>query len=85
MQTVFPEDKPLWEFQLYEDYTETTSMVFMKMHHSFTDGIGFVCLMSCLNDEQFKTKGPKIIKEPSFFQHIVLSIIMRRCSFIILG
>jgi len=39
-------DKPLWEMHFYENYTAETSILFMRMHHSFTDGVGYVSMMS---------------------------------------
>jgi len=41
-----PKDKPQWEMHLCEDYSKDTSVLFMRMHHSFTDGVGYVSMMS---------------------------------------
>jgi len=42
MQSNIDIHKPQWEFQVLEDYSEKSSVVFIKMHHTFTDGVGFV-------------------------------------------
>ena len=39
-------NRPLWEIRILENYTETTSIVMTRLHHSFTDGLGFVSLIS---------------------------------------
>lgn len=67
--------RPLWEFHLCENYTKDTSIVFVKMHHALSDGVGFVCLMSLLNDDQFKVKSNKNIKPPTFLQSILLYLL----------
>lgn len=63
--------KPLWEFRLVENYANGKSVVFYKVHHSFMDGVGFVSLMSTLNDEQFTTRLPKNIEKPGLIQSII--------------
>ena len=66
--------KPLWEFRVIENYTETTSMITFRMHHGFIDAVGFVSVMSALDDKQFSTKMDKKIKKLSLFQEIVSAI-----------
>ena len=75
MQEYMDYSKPLWEFHLVESYTEDLSVVIFRMHHSFSDGVGFVSLMSCINDDQFKTKINKAFKEPSLWLKIIVTII----------
>jgi len=58
--------KPLWEFDLLEDFSDDLSLVFGKMHHSFTDGIGFSSMMSLLNDEDKRFKMDKKFPEASW-------------------
>ena len=55
--------KPLWEFHILEDYSKDESLVIVKMHHSFTDGVGFVSIMCLMNDEENRFKMPKMFKE----------------------
>jgi hypothetical protein len=72
MEQRMDRSKPLWDFHLVQNYTKDTSVLFLRMHHSFTDGVGYVCLMSFLNDEKFNTKTAKKIPEPTFFQNALL-------------
>ena len=58
---------PPWEFYLIEDYSQKSSMLITRMHHSFTDGAGFVSLMSFLNDEKFIAKNTKSIPKYGIF------------------
>ena len=67
-------DKPLWEFHVIEDYTKDTSMVLARFHHSFTDGIGFISLMSWLNDNKYNIKNTKVIPKLSLVQNILLTL-----------
>lgn len=67
-------NKPLWEFHLIENYSDKTSMVVIKMHHAFTDGIGYASLMSFINDSQFATTGSKPFPKPTLIQKIVLNL-----------
>ena len=69
-----PVDKPLWEFHILEDYTKDTSIVIPKLHHSFTDGIGYISLMSCLTDNKYNVKNTKLVPKPSFLQNLLLYI-----------
>ena len=62
--------RPLWEFRIIEDYTENTSMIVYRMHHGFIDGVGFVSLMSALNDKQFTTTMDKKFGPKSMLQKI---------------
>ena len=75
MQEYMDFSRPLWEFHLVEDFSEDLSAVIVRMHHSFTDGIGFVSMMSWLNDDQFKFKIDKRFKEPSIFQKLIVLLL----------
>lgn len=55
-------DKPIWEFRIIENYTETSSLIIYKIHHAVLDGVGLGCLMSTLNDDQFVSKMNKRIE-----------------------
>ena len=72
---LMPLDKPLWEFFIVEDYTNDTSVVMARFHHSFTDGVGFVSLMSWLNDNKYWIKNTKLIPKPSIIQNILLTLL----------
>ena len=69
-----PLDKPLWEFYVLEDYTQDTSAVLARFHHSFTDGVGFVSLMSWLNDNKYWIRNTKLIPKLSLIQNILLTL-----------
>ena len=66
---------PPWEFYLIEDYSQKSSMLITRIHHSFTDGAGFVSLMSFLNDEKFMAKNTKSIPKYGIFM-VILQWIM---------
>jgi NRPS condensation-like uncharacterized protein len=55
--------KPLWEMRLLEKFInqdgEIKSVVFVRMHHSFIDGMGFVSLMDVINDQKYRLKVDK--------------------------
>lgn len=70
-----PYERPLWEYRLLEDFTEDTSILFIRMHHSFTDGIGYVSLMSCINDEKYKTTSKKKIPKYNIFMNALIFIL----------
>lgn len=70
-----PFDRPLWEMHLLENYSEDSSVLFMRMHHSFTDAMGFVSMMSFLNDDQFRLKIDKKFPRISIFMHIFFAIV----------
>ena len=67
--------KPLWEFHLVEDFSDDLSAVIVRMHHAFTDGVGFVSMMSCMNDDKFKLKIDKKFPEPSLFQKFIFLLL----------
>lgn len=74
MNEYMPYDKPLWEMYLLENYSENESIVFVRMHHSFTDGVGYVSLMSCINDEKYKIKMDKKFPEAGLVERVLLAI-----------
>mmetsp|Transcript_16254 Transcript_16254/g.15970 ORF Transcript_16254/g.15970 Transcript_16254/m.15970 type:complete len:120 (+) Transcript_16254:87-446(+) len=65
-------DKPQWELQFKEDHTETTSLLFLKCHHSFTDGVGIITLFALLNDDSLCPKMMPKFKEFSYLQAFML-------------
>jgi hypothetical protein len=41
-----PQESPLWEMHLFEEYKETQSILSFKFHHGFADGLsafGLAC------------------------------------------
>jgi hypothetical protein len=66
--------KPLWEFYLQEDYSETESLFCLRFHHSLCDATGFIGMMSMVNDEKFKFKSAKQFPKLNMLQHIFFSI-----------
>ena len=70
-----PRDRPLWEYILLEDYTENKSALFIRMHHSFSDGAGHTGFMTWVNDKEFQTKGTKKVPKFNIFMRIFLWII----------
>lgn len=67
-------DAPMFEFRVVEDYTEDSSVIFYRSHHTFCDGVGISSLFSILNDDQFSAKYSKKIFKPSLFEQIWLFV-----------
>ena len=66
--------KPLWEFHVIENYSDDMSDVIFRMHHSLSDGVGFVSMMSCVNDDKFSLKINKEFTQLNFFQRLILTV-----------
>ena len=66
--------KPLFELRVCEDYGDDKSVIFVKFHHSFMDGIGVNSFVSCIFDECLTVKFPKDIKIPGIFENIILAL-----------
>lgn len=75
MNEHMPRDKPLWEFSFLENFTSKTSMVFIRMHHAYTDGAGFVGMMSQLSDGKDKTTDVKDIPQFNIFLRLLIGIL----------
>mmetsp|Transcript_32588 Transcript_32588/g.28847 ORF Transcript_32588/g.28847 Transcript_32588/m.28847 type:complete len:177 (-) Transcript_32588:623-1153(-) len=69
-----PSDKPQWEIKFTEDYTDTTSLLFIKCHHSLTDGVGIVTLFAFLNDESFCPKKIPNLRKITLLQTLMVSL-----------
>lgn len=41
----FDKDRPLWEYYVLEGYERSKAVILMKLHHSISDGMGFVKMM----------------------------------------
>ena len=63
-----PYTRPQWEIKLIENYSEETSLLFIKCHHSLTDGMGILTLFAFLNDDSFCPKSIPDIKMPTLLQ-----------------
>lgn len=48
--TPVDESKPLWEIHIKENYQENSSVVFIVFNHLIADGMGFINLITFLND-----------------------------------
>ena len=66
--------KPLWEFHVVENYSDDTSAVIFRIHHSLSDGVGIVSMMSCVNDDKFSLRINKEFTQLNFFQRLVLTV-----------
>ena len=53
MAKPFDENFPMWEMRFMYLTDEDKSVAMFKTHHSFTDGLGMISLMSCFDDDQF--------------------------------
>ena len=56
-------ERPPWEFYLVEELADGRAAVIWKMHHSMTDGVGGVMLMSHSFDHDPDTPAPSPIPE----------------------
>jgi len=59
-------DKPLWEMHVLENYSSEKSIIFVRVHHAFSDGIGFVSFISCLLDKPYSLSMKKKFVQNSF-------------------
>ena len=66
-------NRPIWEFRVIEDHTEDKSLIIYRIHHTVLDGVGFGCLMSTVNDNQFSSRLNKKIFKPSTLQSLQLA------------
>ncbi|CAI2367753.1 unnamed protein product [Moneuplotes crassus] len=67
--------KPLWKMSLVEDYSATESVIFVSLHHSFTDAGGFLSLISSVNDEGKNVKVDKTFPKVSIFYRLYIILI----------
>ena len=67
--------KPLWKISLLENYSLTESVVFINLHHSFTDAGGILELISWINDKDKKIKVDKAFPKINIFMHLFFIII----------
>lgn len=63
-------NKPLWELHLAEDYPGGRSILFARIHHAFSDGVGFVSFMSCILDNPYKLSMKKKIEPKGFLSEM---------------
>lgn len=63
--------KPHWDIRLLENYQSDKSVVFIRMDHSYVDGVGLVSLISCLLDNSFKLTMKKRFIKFSLLQKIL--------------
>ena len=67
-----PYSQPQWEMKLVENYSEDTSLLFIKCHHSLTDGMGILTLFAFLNDDSFCPKTIPDLKKPTLLQKLII-------------
>ena len=67
--------KPLWECHVIENYSDDTSAVIFRIHHSLSDGVGIVSMMSCVNDDKFSLRINKEFTQLNFFQRLILTVL----------
>jgi WS/DGAT/MGAT family acyltransferase len=63
-QSSFDRARPLWEFTIVEGLTGGRAAVVMKVHHSVTDGVGGIDLLSQLVDIERDADEPEVLPEP---------------------
>ena len=67
--------KPLWDFHFLENYTNDSSLIIFRAHHSFSDAIGFATILSCMNDNQFVHRIDKKAPSVNLIQKAILALI----------
>lgn len=72
--TKLDRSKPVWEFRVIENYTEKTSLIVYRIHHTVLDGVGLGCLMSCINDKQFTSRLNKAVFKPTTAQKLSIGL-----------
>ena len=63
-QSSFDRARPLWEFTIVEGLTGGRAAAVMKVHHSVTDGVGGIDLLSQLVDIERDADEPDALAEP---------------------
>src|SRR5260221_10308069 len=64
-QSSFDRARPLWEFTIVEGLTGERAAAVMKVHHSVTDGVGGIDLLSELVDLERDAEEPAVLPEPA--------------------
>ena len=64
-QSSFDRARPLWEFTIVEGLTGGRAAAVMKVHHSVTDGVGGIDLLSELVDLERDAEEPGVLPEPA--------------------
>lgn len=60
-------DQFLWEITVLEKYQEKKSVLFIKIHHSLSDGLGLLSLFGFVNKTHIGNKMPEIKPLSPFF------------------
>lgn len=60
--------------RLVENYSDETSLLLIKCHHSFTDGVGVITLFSYLNDDTFCPKLIPKFKKITWIQKMMVAL-----------
>jgi diacylglycerol O-acyltransferase / wax synthase len=63
-QSSFDRARPLWEFTIVEGLSGGRAAVVMKVHHSVTDGVGGIDLLTQLVDLERDADEPDVLAEP---------------------
>ncbi len=57
-----PEDRPLWQFELVEEFEPGTSALIVRIHHSIGDGMALLAVIFALMDDAVATEEPGIAR-----------------------
>lgn len=69
------EGKILWECHFYSNYESDSSAIILKFHHSFTDGVGILSLISNLLDNEYEIKLRKNFEPIAWYKWVPYMII----------
>jgi len=70
----FDYQKPLWEIHVMEDYSEDTSVMFIRVNHLLSDGMGIMSMFTFMNDNH-NPENIAQFREIPFFYYYVLPVL----------
>lgn len=76
---ILPEDFQ-WEFFVQEDYKDDKSLIIMKAHHGFTDGMGAIFLFSFMNTNWSEMILPRMVK-PNWVKLLIVQLMFPILAF----
>lgn len=77
----FPPNSPMWEMKFLENYNQDESVLVIKLHHCLTDALGYLALLSTINDSSYTLKLPFKIDVP-LWAKIYYTILMPYYAFV---
>jgi len=63
--------KPLWEIHVVEDYSEDESVIFIRVNHVLSDGMGIMSLFTFMNDNHNPENITQFREIPFFYNYVM--------------